>query len=315
MPVTMTDGFDGALDTLVNGRVAGGAAWSCAGSLAGDINGLKLNGAGRAKNSSSSGCLGRIETGSTGHWAKASSWGRSTSVQIAVAVRAVDHRNFIGLRVVSATQAELFKRIAGSDTRIALLSAATAAPVTLELRIEAGVATPFVNGAQVGLSGGYAVADAVFDGVTLAGMWARGALDPAADDFECGTFGAAAAGLVPAPARLATRGGAAAVAWRGAIGPASARSAVRGGAARLSVVGGALVPARGRSAGRDRGAGLAAARAAIAPARGRMTMRGAAVALGGGGGVPVAGEARTVIVAGEPRVAVVPREAILRETM
>ena len=306
----IADGFNGVLDALVNGRVAGGTAWSCNGALGADASGLKINAANQAKNSSGNGCLGRIETGSADHYARVRSFGRSTTSLAAAVVRAIDYRNFIALRVISATQVELYKRVGStSDQRIAVFTLATSAPVMLELRCEAGVLRPFVEGAQLGATGGYAIVDAVFDGVTRAGLWARGALDPCADDFEAGSFGAPAGSLSPANARSILRGRAPVIAWRGVLLPARGRSATRDRAPVLRVAVGAIAPVRGRSVLRGGEARLTVV-GAIAPARARLPLRGSAavVSVGGGGGTPVAADDRVAAAAREMRVVAVLRD-------
>lgn len=300
MPVVMTDDFAGVAGAFLDGRVAGGLTWSCAGLTATDVTLLRLGTANQLRIVSGNGCLGRIEAGSTEHYAKISSLSLTQTSTVAPAVRAVDHNNHVGLRVFSSTSVELYKLVGGTLTRLVLATVATlTTPVVLEVRFEAGVAKGFVNGAAIGAVAGYAVADAIFSGVTKVGVWGKGNLNPCADDFEAGTLGTTVA-LGPVQARSASRGGAPVLGAVSALAPVAARSATRGGSPVLGAVS-ALAPVRGRSTGRGgvpaltaggttlgavparhavrAGSPTLAARSALTPAGALHVLRGGAAAV------------------------------------
>jgi len=194
MPQTFADDFTGVADAVLNGRTVGGKSWSCAGTFTADVQGLKINASGQLKNMSSNGCLGRIEAGAADHYAQAKVHGPLTaSVPVALAVRAVDQLNHIGMRAWTSTQVEIYKRVGSSTSqRVVLIGGLSlVAGQTWKLQIEGTTVKAFVGGTQIGVAGGYDVADAVFSGITKAGLWASlapgGGTDPAFDDFEAGT--------------------------------------------------------------------------------------------------------------------------------
>lgn len=326
MPAVFSDSFTGASNTVLNGRAATGGAWTMSGQAALDQNAIRINAANQARVSTGNGCLGMAAVGAADHYAKAQSFVLGT--QCAVAVRAQDWQNFIGLRMTSATQPELYRRVAGAETTLNRPTiAAQAAPVTLEIRVIGGTVTGFVNGIAVHAGAGHAVTD--FAGVTRAGLWGRGSgIDPLADDFEAGHF---VFPLVAAGGQAPTRDrGQAVTAAGGAttVAAAGGRSPGRAGAGRL---GAALAVAGGRSPSRSGSVGLVSG-LAIAVAGGRSGTRagtgGLIARLGVAGGrgparadagrvetmrlglvTPVATEPRGVPVVGETRVVRVGPEA------
>ena len=260
MPTIASEDFTGAASTNLHGRVTttGGRTWQCLTST----TALKLNGLGQLRSGASSGAVARVDLGVADHFARVRSHVFGASPCAAATVRAIDLSHFIGLRAIDAASVEIYKRVGStSDQRVALIGGlALALPVELELRIEGSTVRALVGGAAVGAAGGYAVGDAVFAGVTHAGLMARGSsLDPALDDWAGGDLAAGAAGLAPAAGRCATRGAQAALAGRAPlIGPAGARIALRGGGAGLAFTpaAGALAGAGGRVALRAGAAGL-----------------------------------------------------------
>jgi len=276
MPAIVSDSFNGAANTTINGRVASGQTWS----VAGAVNGIQLNAANQLKATSSSGALARIEIGAADHYARVTALATSTTGGCGAAVRAVDNLNFIALRLVSLSEVRLFKRVGSTtDVTVAALTGLTLTlPVVLELRIAGQVATLYVNGAQVGAPPGYTVADAVFAGVTRAGIWGRGSsVDPLGDDFEGGTPGGAAASLAPARGVHALRGAASAVGVTYALAPTRGVHALRGAATAVGVTY-RLVPTRGLHA--HPGAATAVGVTyGLVPARGLHAHGGAAAAL------------------------------------
>ena len=275
MPTVFTDNFNGGVSgTALNGRAGTGGSWSCAGALAADIAGLKLNASNQVRAATVTGCLGRIETGLADHYAKAVILVTTTAA--AVAVRAVDQSNFIGLRVANATQVEIFKRIGGTETSFGKVTVGTIGPSpALELRIAGTSAFALLNGAAVASAG--PIADAVFSGVTKVGLWGKGsAVDPLADDFEGGTLPV----LAGANARSVGRDRNAALNTSAAavLAAAPARSSGRDRNAGIATVL-PLVPTRGRGVGRDRNAAVAPVMG-LTPARGRSVGRAGASLIG-----------------------------------
>lgn len=284
MPAIVSDSFTGTANSSINGRVAGGAAWS----VAGAVNGLQINAANQLKIGSSSGALARIEVGQADHYVRVTALATSSTGGCGAAVRTVDNLNFIALRLVSLSEVRLFKRV-GSTTDVtvaALTGLSLTLPVVLELRISGQVVTPYVNGAQVGAPGGYAVTDAVFAGVTRVGIWGRGSsIDPLGDDFEGGTPDGAVASLTPAAALHAHRAMAAALSSGLTLAPARGGHAVRGAAAAVAVTYG-LAPARGVLANRGSAAALMSG---LKPAGTRHALRGMQAVIAEAGALLAAG--------------------------
>ena len=274
MAVVFTDSFSGVLGSALDGRVGTGGTWSCSGNLAADIAGWKIDAGNKAKLATSNGCLARIDSGASDHYAKAAI--STTTTAVAAAARAIDWQNFIGLRASGATTIELFKRIGGVETSIVKVTVATlVTPFTAELRIAGTTAYLFLNGAQIGLSGGYQVADALFAGVTRVGLWGKSSsLDPAATTFEAGTLAAAVA---VAGGRASMRDRSAGVALALSIAPVAARAPARAAAARL-VADARLNVTGGRGAQRV-GMAMLTATAPMLPASARLAMRGGTAAL------------------------------------
>jgi hypothetical protein len=260
MPTIASEDFTGPANANLHGRVTttGGRTWQCLSST----TALRLNAAAQLRSAASGGAVARVDLGVADHFARARSLAFGANPCAAVAVRAVDFSNFIGLRALDAASVEIYKRVGStSDQRVALIGGlALALPVELELRIEGATVRALVGGAPVGAAEGYAVNDAVFAGVTQAGLFARGStLDPALDDWAGGDLVAGAVALAPAGGRIALRGSAAGLAGQApALGPAGGRVALRGGAAGLAFTpaAGALAGAGGRVALRAGAAGL-----------------------------------------------------------
>ncbi len=273
MAVVFTDNFTGVSGTAINGRAGTGGTWSCAGATAGDLAGLKINATNQVRVQTSTGCLGRIDVAVADHYAKASSF--TAGISVAAAVRAIDHNNFIGLRIASTTQIELFKRIGGIETSIVKLTVGTITlPAILQLGIVGTSALIFFNGAQVGTTTGYPIADALFVGVTRVGLWGKAsALDPAADDFEGGAMLTA---LLGAGGRSPTRDRNAGLSTgsSAALTAGGGRSITRDQLAAVTLTL-PLGPTRARSASRDPGAALVL-QLSVAPMGGRSGTRGAA---------------------------------------
>lgn len=272
MTVVFTDNFTGVSGTAIAGRAGTGGSWTGFGVAAADIAALKINATNQVRITSTTGCLVRVELGEADHYAKAAIL--VANVSGAVAVRATDHLNLVGLRVAGSTQVELFKRVAGTETSVTKVSVGTVAlPITLELRMSGSTAFLVVNGASVGLAAGYAVADAALTGVTKAGLWGKaGAVNPLADDFEAGTLASAPmVALAVAGGRSASRGGDGAVSAPVALAPTRARSETidRGASVALVL---ALLPAGGRSMSRGAGSTLGVT-TRLAPVFGRSLGR------------------------------------------
>lgn len=248
MAIIASEDFTGASTANLHGRTTttGGRTWECLTST----SSLKLNGTGQLRSTTSSGAVGRVDLGVADHAASARVMAFGSNPCAAVAVRVVNLTNFIGLRAIDAGSVELFKRVgSSSDQRVALIGGlALSLPVELELRIEGTTARVFVGGASVGASGGYTIADAVFVGVTGAGLFARGApLDPALDDWAGGDLGMAM--LEPAGSRCATRGQLGALTGHApSLAGAGGRIPLHGAAGALAFTpaGGALAGAGGR---------------------------------------------------------------------
>ncbi|MDT7934217.1 MAG: hypothetical protein RQ833_06400 [Sphingomonadaceae bacterium] len=273
MPVVVTDDFTGTNNASLAGRITSGGSWS----VQGVADGLLINAANRLKlGGSGAGTLARVNAGSTDHYARLVCWAVGTS-SAGPAVRAVDDRTLIAARPISATAVQLTKRVAStSDSSIGVVSGLTLTPpFTLELRVSGTTVWCALNGAIIGPAAGYAVTDSAFAGLTTTGVWARGSTgDPVADDFESGTYVAAA---VPAAARHANRAGNAALALRLPLAPAAARAANRAGSAAitLSLL---LTPSAARSAHPGAAAALGL-RLPLAPAAARSPQRGTVAAL------------------------------------
>ncbi|MFN3287764.1 MAG: hypothetical protein ACK40H_04890 [Sphingomonadaceae bacterium] len=258
MAIIASEDFTGASTANLHGRTTttGGRTWECLTST----SSLKLNGAGQLRSTTSSGAVGRVDLGVADHAAGARLLAFGSNPCAAVAVRVVNLSNFIGLRALDAASVELFKRVGStSDQRVALIGGlALSLPVELELRIEGTTARVFVGGAPVGATGGYTIADAVFAGVTHAGLFARGSpLDPALDDWSGSDLGVAL--LAPAGGRCATRGQAGALAGHSpSLAGTGGRIPLRGaaGALAFSPAAGALAGAGGRVPLRAAAAGL-----------------------------------------------------------
>ena len=278
MTILFSDNFTGVSGTALNGRAATGGSWTGFGVATADQNGLKINATNQVRSTSASGCLARAETGSADHYAKVALW--VTSNVGAVAVRASDHLNFLGLRVASATQIVLFKRIGGTETSVATLTVPTITPpATLEVRVAGANAFVFLNGVLQGSAAGYPI-DPALPASTKAGLWGKSsATDPLADDFEAGTLLAA---LTVAGGRSASRGGATMLGGLPVLAVAGGRSSGRAAAATLGLAIG-VGAMGGRSGSRAGVAGLALA-LTLAPMRGRSTQRagGTLISLGGG---------------------------------
>lgn len=253
-----SEDFTGASTVNLHGRTTttGGRTWECL-TL---TTSLKMNGAGQLRSTTSSGAVGRVNLGVADHAASARVMAFGSNPCAAVAVRVVNLSNFIGLRAIDAGSVELYKRVGSTtDQRVALIGGlALSLPVELELRIEGTTARVFVGGAPVGAAGGYAIADAVFAGVTHAGLFARGStLDPALDDWAGGDLGVAL--LAPAGGRCATRGQAGALTGLApSLASAGGRIPLRGAAGAL-----AFTPAAGALAGAGGRVPLRAAEAGL----------------------------------------------------
>ena len=290
MALVFSDNFTGVSGTALNGRTGtgGSGAWTGFGVAAADQNGLKINAVNQARVATSNGCLARVETGAADHYAKAALY-VNTAVA-AVAVRATDHLNFLGFRIVSSTQVELFKRVnsATEGSVVKVTVGAITLPATLELRASGSNALLFLNGAQVGAAGGYAI-DPAIPASTKAGLWGKSsATDPFADDFEAGTLATA---LTPAAGRGAGRDRGQGVAVALGLAAAGARVPGRAQAGALAAAApAALVPASARVPGRG-GAPIAVgqANAALAPAAVRASGRAQAGAVGLTLGIAAAG--------------------------
>jgi hypothetical protein len=258
MRTLVSEDFTGANNVNLHGRATttGGRTWECLTSTTSN----RLNGAGQLKSTTSSGAVGRVDLGFANHFARARVLAFGANPCAAVAVRVVNLSNFIGLRAIDATSIELFKRVGGTtDQRVALIGGLTLSlPLELELHIEGNVARAHAAGVPVGAPGGYAVADAVFAGVTQAGLFVRGStLDPALDDWAGGDL--AVVPLDPEGGRSATRGQAGALTSQApALAAASARVALRGavGGLAFTPAASALAGAGGRIALRAAQAGL-----------------------------------------------------------
>ncbi len=195
MAQTFLDDFSGAATTTLNGRSISGKSWTTFGAFAADRDGLKLNGIGQARNTSSNGCLATVDAGAADHYAEAVLGNvAGGGAYAAVAVRAVDTANQIYLRVWAAGTLSLRKRVAGVETSLATISGlgSFAAGMRLKLTVEGQTVKAWLNDVQVGAAAGYTAADSVFSGVTRAGIWAVGSMDPVYDSIAAGTMGAAA---------------------------------------------------------------------------------------------------------------------------
>jgi hypothetical protein len=273
MPAVVTDDFTGTNNASLSGRTASGGVWS----VQGVADGLLINASNRLKlGGSGAGTLARVNAGSADHYAKLVCWAVGTS-SAGPAVRAVDDRTLIAARPISATSVQLTKRVAStSDSSVGVISGLTLTPpFTLELRVSGTTIWCALNGAIIGPAAGYAITDSAFAGLTTVGIWARGSTgDPVADDFECGTYAAAA---VPAGARHANRAAVGALGLRVPLAPAAARNPNRAGSGtitlRLS-----LTPSLARSA-HLAGAATLGLQLPLAPAAARSPQRGGAVAL------------------------------------
>lgn len=306
MPVVATDDFTGANNALLDGRAVGSQAWSCAGVALADIQLIRLNGTGAFRLGSGAGCLGRLEMGQADHYARLASYALtgSATVAVAVAVRCIDHTNFIGLRALTTTSVEIFKVVGGTQSSVIVIAVpALTAPVVLELTMAGTAARAFVNGAQVGAVAGYPITEPVFNGVTKAGIWARGTRNPAGDDFEGGTLSGAAVAVVPARGLSAQRAAAGGLALMLPLGVARAAHAQRGRAGGLSI-GLGVGPAAARHVVRGAVGGLAlpGGPVALMAAQARHGWRGGAARVGPRAPAITAGvgaEDRVVRVAGD----------------
>lgn len=260
MAILATETFAGPSGANLHGRTTttGGLTWQCQTST----TALKINAAEQLRSASSSGAVARVDLGTPDHLARVRTLAFGANPCAAAVVRAVNHSGFIGLRALDAGSVEIFKRVGStSDLRVALISGLDLAlPVELELQIEGTTVRARVNGSPVGPAEGHEVADALFAGVTHAGLFARGSsLDPALDDWAGGDLGTGAAVLAPAGGRCITRGTPAGLAGLApGLAPAGARLPLRGGGAGLAFTPAAI---------------------ALAGAGGRVALRGAAAGL------------------------------------
>lgn len=194
MPVVATENFSGTADVTLQGKTTttGGLTWAASGAFVPDEQGLKLNGSGVGKNSSTNGCLSYVNAGAADSYAQARFLdGFTTNQGISVAVACVDLNNWIALCTFVAGQVRLLKRVGGTLSAVATITGLTlTSGDVFKITREGTTVKLYQNGVQIGVTAGYTVADAVFTGVTNVGLWAKVVSTSLVDDFEAGTMAA-----------------------------------------------------------------------------------------------------------------------------
>lgn len=202
MTVVATEDFTGPAGTPINGKATttGGLVWQAAGVYQANRDSNQLDGSGKGTNVAQGQCLNYINAGSADHYAQIRQYDFFDKYQsVCAVVAAVDHQNWIGLCPFYGTNwYRLIKTVGAVDTVIADFTGLTFTPGdTFRIERQGTNIKAFQNGVQLGALEGYTVADAVFDGVTNAGIWCLNARGTGFfDDFEAGTFGTGGGGTL-----------------------------------------------------------------------------------------------------------------------
>lgn len=269
------DDFTGTTGALLRQR----SGWSFSGNVAfqdrGTIsnNRVKCGGGGGA-----SGHYGYVrDVGDTQQFVEAK-FLRNSGVGCCLYARWTSDSSFIAIRN-SGSNVELIKRVAGTITSVVSVAAGLAVGDTVRLELRGTTAKLFKNGAQIGATGGYTIADSSVQSATKVGLGGEGAVG-SFEFFDDIAGGGLTAPLAPAKASHAGRADAAGVAARFALAAADARSAVSSDAVPVGFTARASVAAaHARSVMRGHAAGLTL-RFRMTGARGAHALRAGVTAVG-----------------------------------